>query len=298
MRGELFGFIGILILIFVLWVSTGGPSRPISFTGPYLQPIQTTGTTAEAYGDPSKFSSINSNITVGVNGIRTEEGASSLQGTVALSRDTSGVTSTDPDGEYVVINYSSSGRTPLSTSGWKLVSNESKKSALIPQGASTPRSGRVNTLASITLSPGEQMIVVSGRSPVGISFRENKCTGYFEERQDFHPALFLNCPTPSQEFSRFYRGDDNTDSCINYVRSIPYCATETRTSTSVSSSCEQFVEEHLNYNSCVDAHQGDADFNGTVWRVFLGERNELWRRDRETILLLDAENKVIDALTY
>ena len=142
------------------------------------------------------------------------------------------------------------------------------------------------------------MIVTTGRSPVGISFKENKCAGYFEENQDFNPSLQTNCPTASQEFSRFYNGEDDKGTCVAYVRSIPYCATETRASNNVSSSCENFVEKHLNYNGCVDTHKADPDFLGSTWRVFLGQREELWRSNRETITLLDGQNKVIDSITY
>ncbi len=290
-------FLGILILFFVVWVASGGPSRPISFAGPYLNPITTSGTTAQPYGDPAKFSSINSTVTVGPNGVDTTSNSPSA-GTVTLSHDLSGVTSTDPSSEYIAISVAAGSGASVSTAGWKLVSKANNAAAALPQGTEVANSGRVNTLSPITLRPGEQAIVTTGRSPVGISFRENKCTGYFEEHQDFHPSLMMSCPTPSQEFSRFYTGDDTNDRCINYVRSIAYCSTEVYGDPDTSSSCEDFVEEHLNYNSCVAAHKGDADFSGTVWRVFLGQRNELWRRDRETITLLDAQNRVIDSISY
>ncbi len=298
MRADLFSFIGVLVLIFVLWVASGGPSRPVSFSGPYLMPITTTGTTAQPYGDPTKFSSINTNVTVGLQGVSASAETSAYSKAVSFSRDLSGVTQTDPENEYVVILVSGTSDTTVSTAGWKIVSKASGAGAPLPQGTEVPRSGRVNPLSPITLRGGDQMIVTTGRSPVGISFKENKCAGYFEENQDFNPSLQTNCPTPSQEFSRFYDNEDDNGSCAAYVRSIPYCATETRASGNISSSCENFVEKHLNYNGCVDTHKGDPDFLGSTWRVFLGSREELWRRDRETITLLDGQNKVIDSITY
>ena len=298
MRGELFGFIGILILIFVLWISTGGPSRPISFSGPYLNPIKTTGTTAQPYGDPSKFSSINSNITVGVSGVDVTAGTSAFSGEIAFSSDYYGATQTNPEKEYVVITLSPGTTRTISTAGWKIISRESGNKGAFPQGAEIPRSGRVNTLAPLLLHAGDKIIIMTGRSPVGVSFRENKCTGYLEEHQDFHPSLSQNCPTPSEEFSRYYRGGDTDGTCATYINSIPYCATETSLYGTISSSCENFVEDHLNYNSCVDAHKNDADFKTNTWRVFLEKHSELWRASRETITLLDANNKVIDSIMY
>lgn len=295
MRDDLFFFLGILILLFVVWVGTGGPSRPISFSGPYLHGITRTGTSAEAYGDPSKFSAINSTVSAGPGGVGVTNGNSALRGKVTLSRDTSGARSSDPDEEYLILNVSASGGS-VSTAGWKLVSRESGAGAVFPQGAEIPRSGRVNALAAITLDPGDQAIIVTGRSPAGVSFRENECTGYLEENQDFHPALSLSCPTPSEELSRFYSRAD--DECRSYVRSISYCSTETRSSAEVSSACEDFIEEHLDYNGCVQNHEKDAGFASSVWRIFLGQRDELWARDGETIVLLDAQGKLVDSLSY
>lgn len=292
-----FFFVGIFILLFVVWVASGGPSRPISFAGPYLSPIHTTGATAQPYGDPTKFSSINSSVTVGAGGVSVANTAPAA-GAVTLSRDTSGAASSDPDEEYVIVSVSAGASGTISTAGWKLMSRETGEGALFPQGTEVPRSGRVNVLSPIVLHPGDQAIVATGRSPVGISFRENACTGYFEEHQDFHPALSMSCPTPSQEYATFYEGSDRNDACLSYVRSIPYCGTETRSSTDVPNSCESFVDEHLNYNGCADAHAKDAGFLGTTWRIFLGSRSELWKRSRETIVLLDAQNKVIDSLSY
>lgn len=298
MRADFFTFLGILILLFVLWVSTGGPSRPISFSGPYLNPIQTTGTTAQPYGDPTKFSSLNQTITVGPRGVAVQDGASPLREVVSFSSDLTGTSQNDPEREYVVIRLSTQAKTGVSTTGWKLVSTSQRAGVVLPYGTETPRAGRVNPLTPIILRPGEEMIVSSGRSPVGVSFRENKCTGYFEEHQDFYPPLGQNCPTASQEFSRFYNGDDAEGTCLAYIRSIPYCATETRLSTNVSSSCDDFVETYLNYNGCVNVHSADSDFSRPSWRVYLGADEELWRGNRETITLLDADNKVIDSITY
>lgn len=303
MRGELFFFLGILALFFILWVSTGGPSRPISFAGPYLNPITTTGTTAQPYGNPNAWAPVDTTISVGGTGVRTYSsglGASDKRGRVTISRSLSGVAATDPEEEYVIISVPSYGGTATSLAGWKIVNAENGDGAAIPQGAELPVSGRVNTLAPITLEPGEEAIIVTGRSPIGVSFRENSCTGYLEDRQDFFPPLSASCPTPYQELSRFYDEDDDDDyrRCQTYVQTLPYCAAETRVPADVPNSCESFVEDTLNYNGCVARHKNDDGFKSRTWRVFLGERSEIYDRSRGGILLLDAENKVVDSVSY
>jgi hypothetical protein len=298
---DLFMFLGIFLLFFLIWVAGGGPNRPLSFSGPYLRPITSPGSGAEAYGNPN-YPGFTTGITIGGWGATISSGgsgtttfsggSSSLSRLVSLIPDSYGPKETDEDREYLTITASAE----VSTEGWKLVSQKTGKGAPIPEGAQVPRSGSVNILSPITLKAGESMIVVTGRSPVGVSFKENRCTGYFEERQDFRPPLTQSCPTSYEEYDRFYEDDD--DECLSYLATIPYCSTDTDASSAISSSCEDFAEEYLNYAGCVDAHEDDSDFSGRTWRVFLGKSDDLWRKDGETILLLDAGGKLVGSLSY
>lgn len=287
-----FIIIGLIVLLFVVWVASGGPARPISYSGPYLNPITQTGTTAQAYGNPSQYSPINSTISIGGSGI----GVTSNTKSVTLSRDTAGIYASDADEEYVVINVSAGATGSFSTAGWRLVSAATGRALAFPQGTEAPQSGHVNALSPIVLKPGDEAIVVTGRSPVGISFRENECTGYLEEHQDFHPSLSLSCPTPLQELSQFYPNAD--DMCVAAIRTVAYCGTEAQSSFELSSGCQNFMDDHLNYNGCIDSHHADANFAGHTWRIFLGSSGDLYRNTHDTVTLLDAQGKAIDSLTY
>lgn len=273
-------FFGMLLLFFLVWVASGGPNRPISFQGPYLGAITAPGTSATAYGDPSQYGSVN--VTIG-----------SGQKAVSLSRDATGPKGKTASTEYVILSATGSGS--VSLAGWSLRSRETGQGAVLPAAAEVPSSGNVNTLAAVSLAPGQQAIVSSGRSPVGVSFRENLCTGYFEERQDFKPALPQSCPTPYQELTRFAQG--YSEQCAAYIRSFAYCGTDSD-ERSPGGSCEAFAEEYLNYNGCVDAHAQDSNFAGTTWRIFLGSGDELWRNNRDVIDLIDANGTVVDSLSY
>lgn len=300
---DAFFFIGILLLFFIVWVASGGPARPISFEGPYLHPITTTGTTAQAYGDPNAYGPINSTISLSPGGINVGAGtrtSSARSGSVTIARNTSGVSPSDPEKEYVSLQTSALSGGSVSLAGWRLMNAETGKSAAIPAATAVAETGRVNELQAVTLAPGEEAIVVSGRSPVGISFRENICAGYLEDRQDFAPPLPSSCPTPHQEFSRFYRDSNDAayDACDHYTLTLPYCAVNVEVPNDVPSSCERFIDDVLNYNGCVALHKNDSDFAGRTWRLFLGSRTELWDRSHGTILLLDAEGKVVDSFSY
>lgn len=300
--GDFVYFLGIIIVIFAIWVASGGPDRPISFAGPFLRPITTTATTAQPYGDPNQFHSIQGTSwipNIGNTGGGSVSGDySTYRGTITLSRDTSGTKSTKADTEYITIQTSYGLSSPVSLAGWKLVSGETGAGATLPQAAELLRSGKVNTLSNITLSQGDQVIVTSGRSPVGVSFKENMCTGYLAERQNFNPALYRSCPSLSGDYMRF-EDSDPSSSCVNYLRSFNTCATSpSYNSGNPSSSCEDFADEYASYNGCVDAHDNDQGFLSSVWRVYLGQKSELWKNERETILLLDASGKTVDAISY
>lgn len=286
---DLLFFLGVILVIFAVWVGSGGPSRPISFAGPFLNPITAPGTTADPYGDPNSFSPIGSN-----NNQELPGEASPFRGQVTISRDITGPMNDDPHREYVSLRPSFTATAGVSLQGWRLESSETKKGALLPAAVTLPTSGRVNASEYITLRPGEEVLVTSGRSPTGISFKENMCTGYFEQHQDFQPSLSMLCPTPSQELSAY----DPDEECRSFVRSVPQCVSVTRTPSDLSADCESFVEEQLTYSGCVERHKAEPSFYSGTWRLFLNQGDDLWKRERDTILLLDAQGKVVDALSY
>src|SRR3989344_2077555 len=81
------------------------------------------------------------------------------------------------------------GISAVSLTGWSLQSMVSGVRIPIP-GAATPFIiGIVNQLPPVVLAPGQTALVVTGASPVGVSFRENRCTGFLEQVQSFDPAL-------------------------------------------------------------------------------------------------------------
>ena len=284
-------FLAIILIIFSVWVGAGGPNNQISFQGPFLSPISGPASSTPVTGTSTSFWNW------GGGGGAISADASPYRGRVMLSRDTTGAIQDNPRNEYVVIQTAYGGSEAISLAGWKLSSNVTKESAVLPEASALPKSGRVNTTASVSLTPGEQAIVVTGRSPIGSSFKENLCTGYFEEHQDFAPSLSLSCPTPSQEFTRAYN-DDDEEKCLAQVRMMTQCTTETRGSGSVSNTCEKFIEEELSYDGCVAAHKDTANFSRGTWRLFLNKTDDLWKRDKDTIVLLDAEGKLVDSLSY
>ena len=326
MRADALFFLAIFVFIFVAWVATGGPQKPISFAGPFITPVTNVGQEQRGYGDfwdvpkseGGSWWDWTKNTESGgtsQNQIwRTQEKVEDLQrelqearlfgppsvykDVVSLSASGSVLSKTDPDEEYVIIAVSGSAKESINMSGWKIVSVRKKESATLPPAAAVFRSGSVNQTAPLTLAPGERAIVVSGKSPVGVSFRENACTGYLADRQDFAPALSNSCPSALDDFARFYDGASSSyQACKDKVADLDRCETGTRSD--ASGTCYQFMREHLTYNGCVQYHAADRNFWSRTWRVYLGEsRDDLWSDRNETLKLLDAAGNTVDMVSY
>ncbi|MDE1944604.1 MAG: hypothetical protein KGH97_03890 [Patescibacteria group bacterium] len=318
-------FVGVFIFIFLIWVITGGPTHPLAFSGPALPTPQqiggsgtyvsfpkapfaigTTHTTLQgsSSGGGSAPTSISGRANSGtpapilVGTVPFGE-VSPYRGLVSINHSVSGAGSTDPGNEYVQISVAQNAGVPVDLTGWTLESEATGKAVVIPKGTDVPMSGIVNPAQDIVLLPGERAIVVTGQSPIGASFRENKCIGYFSTFQHFSPSLPNNCPTPSNELLAFYGSGYIRDAaCIDYVNKIPRCQVTLTPPVNTTSACQAFLIKYLNYNGCVDAHRNDADFKGNTWRIYLGRTASMWRTKYEVVKLLDASGKTVDAFSY
>lgn len=317
MEHDAWFFIGVFVFIFLIWIATGGPLHPISFTGPSLaQPdvlgggtylsfprapykIGTSDVTLPGASDGSSVSGgSNQQLPTFVGG--TSFGTPSpYRGKVTINHYITGAGSSDPNNEYFELQVSQSAGVPINLSEWRLVSEASGSIAQIPKGTEIPISGTVNASEHIILSPGDRAIVLSGRSPIGASFRENKCIGYFSTFQSFSPSLPQSCPLPSDELSTYYGPDYIRDAaCIDYVNRLSRCQVVLTPPNTVSSTCKNFLTTHLNYNGCVESHRNDANFLGDTWRIYLGRTTSMWRTKHEIVKLLDVNGKTVDAFSY
>lgn len=319
MEHDAWFFIGVFVFIFLIWAATGGPFHPISFTGPYLaQPQELGGGTylqfpRAPFGVGGTMISLpgssdgkstggvsGSNIPTptSLSGVSFGE-ASIYHGLVSLNHYVSGAASSDPRDESLELSVSQDAGVPVDLSGWTLESEATGKAVTFPKAAEVPMSGVVNSVQSVVLSPGEHAIIISGQSPIGTSFRENKCIGYYSSFQTFSPSLPQNCPAPSDELAAHYEGSYIRDAaCISYVNTLSRCQAVLTPPVNVSGACQTFVLKYLNYNGCVTAHESDVDFSGTTWHIYLGRTTSMWRSSHEVVKLLDNKGKTVDAFSY
>jgi hypothetical protein len=315
-------FIGALLFIFIIWVATGGPTHPLSFAGPELSLPGVLGGGTYISLPRAPFSIGNSDIELpdSSNGGSVYTGSntgsnssipssasldgvafgspSPYRGIVTLDHSIYDSGASNPGEEYIEISVQENAGVPVDITGWTLESGSTGNAAVIPQGTKLPTSGTVNAGQDIVLNPGDSALVISGISPIGASFEENKCIAYYSNFQTFYPELPNTCPEPSSELATYYSNYIRDNTCITYVNTLSRCQAVLSPPPTVSGSCQAFLIKYLNYNGCVTAHQSDSDFEGTTWRVYLGRTSSMWRNENEVVKLLDANGKTVDAFSY
>lgn len=63
------------------------------------------------------------------------------------------------------------------------------KNVLVPAAAELPYQGRINEESDIIIPPGSIVYLIEAPSPLGVSFRVNKCMGELARFQNFYPLL-------------------------------------------------------------------------------------------------------------
>jgi hypothetical protein len=206
--------------------------------------------------------------------------------------------SNSAESEYVTIAAHVSGTEAISISDWRLESAVTKRSAYLRQGVELYLPGAGASQTNIILRPGDEATISTGRSTIGYSFKLNRCSGYLSQFQDFSPSLPLTCPYADSEARNAQSGVYNDNACMSAVSQIGQCRIEPAPSSSLSSACRSFISSTLTYQGCVNVHRADSNFDLNEWRVYLGYTESLWRDQREVLVLLDAQGKVVDTYSY
>lgn len=211
--------------------------------------------------------------------------------------------SDDPNQQYFYLYTNLDSNEKLNITGWFFKSSVTGNYAFIPKASLLPFPF-TKTESDVILQKGDRVIITKGFSPVGISFRTNKCTGFFEENRTFYPSLSFECPFPEDEdspkFSSIY---DREDECIEIIERIPRCTTVKSSfirdlPDTVTRSCKTYMQERINYNTCVANHYGDTNFPGQEYRLFLNSFAPLWRKEKDKITLYDRSGLIVDSVEY
>lgn len=198
----------------------------------------------------------------------------------------------NPNEEYVEIFASSANEKKVIITGLRL-ENSRGESFAIGEGTYLPYSGQVNPEQAVALEPGGRAYIITGRSPIGSSFRLNSCTGYFAQFNSFEPRLREECGRPEDEPNT----GGLSSSCLDFIETLPSCRQVVEVP-EVDNECRIWVSSEINYSKCVEHHKPDKDFYKNEWYVYLKRSSEIWKARRETITLRDQQGKIVDSVSY
>ena len=199
--------------------------------------------------------------------------------------------------EYFALSTNSAIPAPISAAGWTLQSALTGARVLLPQATKFFVQGVLNPSGAPLLDAGSSVVIVSGSSPVGVSFQENRCSGYLAQFQTFTPPLTINCPAATESA----RAQSAEPACFEYLSRVPSCRFPGGVGAqdqNISSSCRALAAEILTYNGCVSAYRSSPGFSTPSWRLYLSVATPLWKPSHDTIRLLDRDGRVVDVLNY
>lgn len=209
----------------------------------------------------------------------------------------------DETNEYLTLYTNLEENESVKITGWYFKSEVTGYYAMIGKAALLPFPF-TNTESDVVLQKGDRAIITKGFSPINISFRTNKCTGYFEENRTFTPGLAYQCPLPKDEkLPQFSNNYDRNDECVAIIENINRCATVNQSfirdlPDTVLPACKNYMTTQINYNACVANHLSDTDFPGHEYRLFLKKFGPLWRPTHDKINLHDQNGLIVDTISY
>ncbi len=209
----------------------------------------------------------------------------------------------DPNQEYISLYTNLQTTETIKITGWYFKSELTGNFAYIPKASLLPFPF-TKSETDVSLQQGDTVYITKGFSPIGISFRTNSCTGYFNENRTFYPQLSQQCPLVRDEkLPTFSSNIDKQEECENIINQIPRCTTRNGEylydlPDTVETSCKNYIQVKVGYNACVATHFGDTSFPGNEYRLFLNHFGPLWRTTHDKINLHDENGLVVDTTTY
>lgn len=174
------------------------------------------------------------------------------------------------------------------------ITTEHGQNYVIPLGFALPGFS-ATPMDSIILRPRDRVVISVGKQSKNMNFRENMCTGYFDETAQFSPGLSRRCPSTDTRTLR-----NLSDQCIRVISGIGRCRTgplpefvdPTRPE------CMEYIVQNFNYAGCVANYKSRPDFYNNQWLVWMQRTIPFFNKRFETVTLKDQQGRVVDEHTY
>lgn len=185
--------------------------------------------------------------------------------------------------------YSGSGS--IDITGWRIVSLQ-RGETIIGKGLSLPQ---FNSFSSdIRLGSGRSVKIIAGLSPLLSNFQVNSCFGWLNNVYNIDSSLNY-CPL-IQISDLTGLGLDSA--CQNLILNSGSCRAPSDTVlNNYSRECRLWVEQNLNYNTCVKKHMNESDFY-KGWQIYTGNDNLFYDQLHDRLELRDQSGQLVDSYEY
>jgi hypothetical protein len=180
--------------------------------------------------------------------------------------------------------------TSIDITGWQIKSKNSGE--YIPGAVNFYDASGLAGATDIYMKEGDLVYIYSSSAPFNL--RLNKCIGYVANVAKFVPALPLSCPYVDPAAIQNFTG-----ACQNYIQSIGGCQSPNMTSSQIPKNdyaCQDYLQNHFTYKSCLSDHQKDPDFLSNEVRVWTG--GNVVDQYHDKVELLDKKGLLVDLYTY
>lgn len=181
----------------------------------------------------------------------------------------------------------------ISVTGFS-ITTEHGQNYVIPLGFALPGFSATPS-DPIVLRPRDRVVITVGTQSRSMNFRENLCTGYFDENAQFSPGLSHRCPVPDTRMLH-----DLSDQCVRVISGIGSCRTGPLPEfvDPTHPECMSYITQNLNYAGCVANYKPRPDFYNDQWLVWMQRAIPFFNKRFETVTLKDRQGKVVDEYQY
>lgn len=199
-----------------------------------------------------------------------------------------------PDNEYLYLYASKDNKTAVNLTGMTVKSPITLHSAEIGQAVKVyyPSGGTQNYKQDIVLNPGDYVYILTGKSPVLMSFQLNRCMAYLIN------GLPSSCPTPLN-YPLPTGASSFSDRCLDYMRNLRSCVDYSYADlpTTLEHDCRVFIDEKTSYTRCVQDFGSQTGFLGNIWYIYLDRSQSLWKSSRDITELRDQNGNLVDIVS-
>lgn len=181
----------------------------------------------------------------------------------------------------------------VSVTGFSVVT-EHGQNYVIPLGFALPGFSATPS-DTIVLRPRDRVVISVGKQSKQMNFRENMCTGYFDETAPFSPGLSHRCPVPDTRALHHL-----SDRCIQVISGIGGCRTGPLPEfvDPPHPECADYIAQNFNYAGCVTNYKSRPDFYNDQWLVWMQRAVPFFNKRFETVTLKDQQGRVVDEYKY